>query len=652
MNFSKAIDADTYTKLLLSYGSHADYSSITSGTSRRFRNAIQFGVGNIYETSEASHKHENVSSLVKQGKKTDGSYTDKDFSADYDAVSGKLSYRLLFNTDGLATGEQTITDTLPAGTSFDDSSFTANFYLSEYYQNDTVWPSGGAALHISDFVTHEVTKNADGTSTLTIHIKAGYGNYAMAFQYSLNITDQIAGSTAYVNTVTCGGTVDTQTQTVKHTYKNVVKTAEQGTGTEDSQNVVIYRVTVNPLAADLDPLSSTLTLTDTLSLPADSLSDIYLLQNSVRLFAYDSTAKNGEGTRQDASALKFTYDAAAHKLVFTLPDSQALVVEYKYYFDLASGVSAASLTNSASLTGVDDAGDSKSITVAAAKDSATLVKQKLTIYKVDAENNQKTLAGASFLLEKWGGQSDQTWTGAGTYTTGTDGTFSFGDSVVPGLTLYRLTETAAPDGYALNSTPIYFVWGPEKDAGGTVYTLAALKTAMSGILTNSGAAQDTTQFYLYTGGSLYVSDKRNSIAVSKVWRNPDGSTGKAGSASVTVSLLKDGAVADTQTLNAGNSWTYIWKNLDTTAVYTVREENVPAGYAVSYDNNGGIAAGTITVTNTGTPATYTLPETGGPGTARCGAAGDGAGSSFQPDRFCSGQPLYHHDPKRRHRPHL
>lgn len=82
----------------------------------------------------------------------------------------------------------------------------------------------------------------------------------------------------------------------------------------------------------------------------------------------------------------------------------------------------------------------------------------------------------------------------------------------------------------------------------------------------------------------------------------------------------------TVTLNTGEiGWSYTFEDLPLTGTdeesgstvtyyYYVKEISVP-NYTTSYDNNGGIQSGTITVTNTATDTPeYTLPETGGGGT--------------------------------------
>lgn len=75
-------------------------------------------------------------------------------------------------------------------------------------------------------------------------------------------------------------------------------------------------------------------------------------------------------------------------------------------------------------------------------------------------------------------------------------------------------------------------------------------------------------------------------------------------------------IGDSVTLNAGNSWTHNWDNLEATDpngnkyYYRVEEEDA-GSYTVSYTNNDGIQTGIITVTNS--TQGYELPKTGGAG---------------------------------------
>ena len=69
--------------------------------------------------------------------------------------------------------------------------------------------------------------------------------------------------------------------------------------------------------------------------------------------------------------------------------------------------------------------------------------------------------------------------------------------------------------------------------------------------------------------------------------------------SITVNLLKNGEIFDTQTLTAADGWRYTWSKLDADAVWALTED-VPQGYTVSIERDGI----TFLVTNTAV-----VPET-------------------------------------------
>ncbi len=55
---------------------------------------------------------------------------------------------------------------------------------------------------------------------------------------------------------------------------------------------------------------------------------------------------------------------------------------------------------------------------------------------------------------------------------------------------------------------------------------------------------------------------------------------------IEVSLLKDGAVYQTVSLNKDNGWSYRWNNLSSEHDWRVVEKTVPSGYAVRYSKTG------------------------------------------------------------------
>lgn len=79
-------------------------------------------------------------------------------------------------------------------------------------------------------------------------------------------------------------------------------------------------------------------------------------------------------------------------------------------------------------------------------------------------------------------------------------------------------------------------------------------------------------------------DKKADITVKKIW-NDDG---KNRPDSITAELWCDGQVYDTAELSDENGWQNVWKDLDITKEWSVKEQSVPAEYMVTYSKNGNI----------------------------------------------------------------
>ena len=89
--------------------------------------------------------------------------------------------------------------------------------------------------------------------------------------------------------------------------------------------------------------------------------------------------------------------------------------------------------------------------------------------------------------------------------------------------------------------------------------------------------------------------------VRKIWS--DGNANHAGE-TVTVNLLKDGELDQSQVLSAANGWVYTFDRLAEGHTWTVEEAAVPEGYTVSYQTVGT----TTTITNTrNTPVEPSTP---------------------------------------------
>lgn len=86
-----------------------------------------------------------------------------------------------------------------------------------------------------------------------------------------------------------------------------------------------------------------------------------------------------------------------------------------------------------------------------------------------------------------------------------------------------------------------------------------------------------------------------SLSVVKIWKDSDGQPLKVHPDSIRVQLLKDGAVAETVTLNSGNNWSYVWEKLDADHQWMLVEESTAEGYRFSMSED---KKGCVTMVNT------------------------------------------------------
>lgn len=104
---------------------------------------------------------------------------------------------------------------------------------------------------------------------------------------------------------------------------------------------------------------------------------------------------------------------------------------------------------------------------------------------------------------------------------------------------------------------------------------------------------DGSEGYVYDVNASPKTDvvKRTDISIRKVW-NTDASTEAA--QSVTVRLMRDGAVIETAVLSEENNWQVVYTDLPESDAYSIVEVDVPNGFTATYTRNGY----DFTVTNT------------------------------------------------------
>lgn len=402
---------------------------------------------------------------------------------------------------------------------------------------------------------------------------------------------------------------------------------------------VKYTLTINPAAKDLDPNSTTVTLTDILTVQHASVQaslDIF----SVKLYNAD--------TKQEISKYEYSYTQPVlgkdgngyptYTTTFTLPDSTPLVLEYEYVTNATANIN---LSNEAKISG--GSASIKDFELERVGASSIVHQAKLTVYKVDKRNYSNALTGATFALDRFNSSTggwDPVQNEAGVDA---NGTLTFYFASTDGLqenTLYRLTEVTAPAGYSKASAPYYFIY----QASGSDEA-AAYNAAVGSYASNSaaGVPESNTVLFCANGkaSELFVPNTANSLTIIKHWRDKDNNTLTAAQAKldeveVYLYCYKTSEGKDTATLYPHQNTVTLEKSKDWTATvpiaddylndytfYIKEKDGNSSRFTVVYDQPEGVTVGnTLTFTNTETDnADYELPSTGGSGTLPYTAVG-------------------------------
>lgn len=548
---------------------------------------------------------------------------------DYTSNGGKIYYELTIPTsltckDPLTTKDLVITDTLPAGVTFDISSVTvgANEYKADGSVNhqawfaNTIYGSGGrsnydisATKNFSASKTHIGATDTDRTITFTINSGYNVSDKPQVFyiRYSVSVAedaswDDLRTENKYRNSAEWNGDKAETETTVKRSYEKLYKTGTivtedpDASGKPTATKKINYSVVINPTGDKLLTTSNTLTLTDTLSFePSDNTSaDLDL--SSIHLYGVTLDTTTGNLVADHTNEIghdRFTatYDSPNHTMTVTVPDELACVLEYTYQISYPSSTEV-TVKNHANLSGlVEKWVDTHVVNY---DSSATVRFSKFDLNKVDSNDYLVTLPGATFELAKWN-KTTNTFDVVRTLPTNTSGQINFslqGSSATAEIitessaqllcnTLYRIVETDAPDGYAISQSPIYLLWGAFSNT-----TRAEAFNAATG----ESSIHDASEYdkwldcnnvtYLARGdiSAVYVPNTANSITVAKHWLDTDGKTELAldkvnSTYTATVKLRrksyqygsqKSDDLVKTVTLDNSNNWSYSWNNLPLT----------------------------------------------------------------------------------------
>ena len=362
------------------------------------------------------------------------------------ANEGKLCWEItVYSTAGKNITSAYILDTLPMNNSLDPKDVVV-------YDNDT----------------GDVIENA---VTITQSTDAATGNKVAKFTFSSALLEFLAEDASHEALFKYYTKVDVQEPDTEY-YENVAAIYFNGSDTPDRESKanmgytrpdplekvgeytrtsapnIEYVIFVNPAALDLDPLTDDLTLTDTMGTAYD------LIMSTVTI--------NGEA----ADSSMFEYDPAKHTMTFQLKDQKAYTIRYEGRVNLAPGATLTdeNCNNHCELFSENkqifkrDKAINSEVFQSAGSSSSSDNKGSLDVIKHDSSSVSDVLGGAVFTMTEMSIDSSDVVTAvAGTdKTTGTDGLATF--SSMKRGTVYMLVEKTAPDGYAKNDTPTFYVF--------------------------------------------------------------------------------------------------------------------------------------------------------------------------------------------------
>lgn len=399
----------------------------------------------VYNTAESKHKTA-TASHTHQGdnlkKEAVNQYWDEYGYGQTANAAGVLRWLLTVHDLPEKAQSVTISDSLPENTMFVPGSVKA---VSPNAKTTTL--SG-------------VSAKDNGDSTVTFTISPGTAAFKQAttaeglqivYDTRVDALKAQEGYHEYPNKAHIS--VDGNDQT-DQSYKLGMNTpklvSKQGTYNESTAPNVNYTVKINPGAQTLNN-GKALTLTDTLGSALDLRMDSILIADSA--------------SGKQINGATWSYEPNSKKLVFFIPDKQAVTITYKATVQLKAGetIEGAVGRNVISLEGVDTSKGSDASTVTGtvktAQGGMTFDSNTLQIYKyIDGDTGRP---GANAMFEVQAVNVDLAQCGAADPTTGKKTCFgTVGKSVISNLTtgttgyssqvqlnadrIYKVTELVAP----------------------------------------------------------------------------------------------------------------------------------------------------------------------------------------------------------------
>ncbi|WP_379129040.1 collagen binding domain-containing protein [Paenibacillus sp. sgz500958] len=363
-------------------------------------------------------------------------------SGSYNAIRKEITWRIGFNYNGKTLENATLKDWIKAPQTLKDGS------LKVYHMNIAVdgTPSIGSEVS-SALYTYILDGNVPlEDKVLTLNLGSINGPYYVIFTTGLEgqIIDSKVDNTAKLYDGLNPVSKDL-TASVKIPYGGELL---DKTGVQNGDKIK-WTVNINRTQSYL----KNVVITDTPSPNQIILSDTFHLYKTnipVSGVPTTSTEEWVRGADKDYT-IDITEDSTGKQIFILKFNKDIRTTSVLTYETLITASNGEQLTNTASLKGDNVVTVTKDTTkimivgVSSGSGTGTGERSTLTVKKVDAENNSLVLSGAKFNLYRVGGEEPQL---LDTQTTGPSGTAVF-SNILSGS--YILIETAAPDGYVLDS---------------------------------------------------------------------------------------------------------------------------------------------------------------------------------------------------------
>ncbi len=450
------------------------FSNITSAINTQwFYNGLSSCFG---ASSNDSFEYKNYSSEIddvieKYIYNEDGT-TSKEKDVSYNQDS--LYYKVELNKDGTLDGDITYTDELPKGMELNQSSWkygtesfsSYGFNKGIYLESSNIGEDSFSNVSSSNY---KVTYDKD-TRKLTVTIpETVYHNYSnnsilkLNLYYKVNIVGEFDKDTALINN---GKVTATNGEKSSSATANIIsaKFNKEFISYNEAIGELKYGVKINETGKRLLD-GKKIKVIDTLKYPLskDKIESIEL--KTVKLYSLENNEKS-----EKIADLEFEVKDIEDGISFEIeiPDEQALYLEYTYKITLTNNYpELLDISNDIMIKGSTEgwAKDSLSQQTAVVGIIANAYTNGTTMLltKVDKNNTNKFLAGATYRLERYTGND---WYYIGDFTTGEDGNVEIGETIAGKKFLfqnvaYRTKEVKAPGGYEINPNYNYiYVYNP------------------------------------------------------------------------------------------------------------------------------------------------------------------------------------------------